>query len=172
MTVMPVPDARTLSWSRARTKTSANWPAVHDQPWSQFVRWLELDKPATTKEVRPYVGGTFHNGRRSIRTVEQRFFLTLDADYADVDFPLDVADILDGVPYVIHTTWRHTFEAHRYRPPFVMSNSCCHCDNSTKYNVDQNSDVQAINYGQLMLATKNATDRLHVQYNGKQRTTE
>jgi len=118
---MPVPDARTLSWSRARTKTSANWPAVHEQPWSQFVRWLELDKPATTKEVRPYVGGTFHNGRRSIRTVEQRFFLTLDADYADVDFPLDVADILDGVPYVIHTTWRHTFEAHRYRLVIPLS---------------------------------------------------
>jgi len=80
-----------------------------------------LDKPATTKEVRPYVGGTFHNGRRSIRTVEQRFFLTLDADYADVDFPLDVADILDGVPYVIHTTWRHTFEAHRYRLVIPLS---------------------------------------------------
>jgi hypothetical protein len=61
------------------------------------------------------VGGTLQHGRRTIRTVEQRFFLTLDADYADVDFPFDVADVLEGVPYVIHTTWRHTPEAHRYR---------------------------------------------------------
>jgi hypothetical protein len=47
--------------------------------------------------------------------VEQRFFLTLDADYADVDFPFDVADLLADIPYLIHTTWRHTPEAHRYR---------------------------------------------------------
>jgi len=61
------------------------------------------------------VGGTLKHGRRTIRTVEQRFFLTLDADYADVDFPFDVADLLHDTPYLIHTTWRHTVEAHRYR---------------------------------------------------------
>ena len=61
------------------------------------------------------MGGTLQHGRRSIRTVEQRFFLTLDADYADVDFPFDVMDLLPDTPYVIHTTWRHTVEAHRYR---------------------------------------------------------
>jgi hypothetical protein len=47
--------------------------------------------------------------------VEQRYFLTLDADYADAEFPLDVAIVLYDTPYLIHTTWRHTPEAHRYR---------------------------------------------------------
>lgn len=61
------------------------------------------------------MGGTLKHGRRTIRTVEQRFFLTLDADYADVDFPFDVAEVLPDTPYLIHTTWRHTAEAHRYR---------------------------------------------------------
>jgi hypothetical protein len=109
------PDAPTLCWSTGRNRTTATWSPIHDQSWSSFVRWLKPDKPAASKEVRPYVGGTLHHGRRTIRTVEQRFFLTLDADYADVDFPFDVAEVLSDTPYLIHTTWRHTPEAHRYR---------------------------------------------------------
>ena len=111
----PAPDAPILSWSTGRNRTTATWSPIHDQSWSSFIRWLKPDKPAASKEVRPYVGGTLKHGRRTIRTVEQRFFLTLDADYADVDFPLDVAEVLSDTPYVIHTTWRHTAEAHRYR---------------------------------------------------------
>jgi hypothetical protein len=117
----PAPDAPTLCWSTGRSRTTANWSRIHDRSWSSFVHWLNPDKPAASKEVRPYVGGTLEHGRRSIRTVEQRFFLTLDADYADVDFPLDVEDVLEGVPYVIHTTWRHTTEAHRYRLVIPLS---------------------------------------------------
>jgi hypothetical protein len=111
----PAPDAPTLSWSTGRSRTTATWTPIHDKSWSSFVEWLCPDEPAASKEVRPYVGGTLQHGKRTIRTVEQRFFLTLDADYADVDFPFDVADLLPDTPYVIHTTWRHTVEAHRYR---------------------------------------------------------
>lgn len=108
-------DAQTLCWSTGKTRTTATWSPVNDQSWSSFVRWLKPDQPASSKEVRPYVGGTLDRGRRTIRTVDQRFFLTLDADYADADFALDVATLLHDTPYVIHTTWRHTPEAHRYR---------------------------------------------------------
>jgi len=111
----PAPDAPTLSWSTGRSRTTATWSPIHDQSWSSFVRWLKPDQPAGSKEVRPYVGGTLQHGRRTIRTVEQRFFLTLDADYADAFFPTDVGLEFLGVPYLIHTTWRHTAEAHRYR---------------------------------------------------------
>lgn len=71
--------------------------------------------PASNKEVLPYVGATLQNGRRTSGTVEQRFFLTLDADYADELFPLDVGVELVDIPYLIHTTWRHSPLAHRYR---------------------------------------------------------
>lgn len=98
-----------------RTRTTATWSRVNDKSWSSFVRWLKPDQPAASKEVRPYVGGTLQHGRRTSRTVEQRHFLTLDADYADAEFPLDVAVVLADVPYLIHTTWRHTPDAHRYR---------------------------------------------------------
>lgn len=111
----PAPNARILCWSVGRSKTSATWTPVHDKSWGAFVKWLKADQPAASKEVRPYVGGTLKHGRRSQRTVEQRYLLTLDADYADVDFPLDAAEVLADVPYLIHTTWRHTPEAHRYR---------------------------------------------------------
>ena len=60
------------------------------------------------------MGGTLQHGRRTIGTVERRHLLTLDADYADVDFPLDVSTDLHS-PFVLHTTWRHTPEAPRYR---------------------------------------------------------
>ena len=112
---LPAPDAPTLSWSTGRSRTTATWSPIHDQSWSSFVRWLEPDQPAASKEVRPYVGGTLQHGRRTIRTVEQRFFLTLDADYADPFFPVDVGLEFSDTPYLIHTTWRHTLEAHRYR---------------------------------------------------------
>lgn len=108
-------DAPTLNWCAGRTRTTANWSPLYDQSWSAFVQWLKPDQPATSKEVDPYVGGTLANGRRTARTVEQRFFLTLDADYAEQEFPVDVELLLYDEPYLIHTTWRHTPEAPRYR---------------------------------------------------------
>lgn len=114
---MMKPDAETLCWSTGRTKTTATWSPVSDQSWSSFVEWLSPDTPASTKEVSPYVGGTLRNGTRDRQNVEQRFFLTLDVDYADPEFPLDAELVLDETPFVIHTTWRHLEdgENHRYR---------------------------------------------------------
>jgi hypothetical protein len=111
----PLPDAPTLHWCVGRSRTTATWSAVHEQSWSAFIHWLKPDEPASSKEVRPYVGGTLLNGRRTIRTMEQRFFLTLDADYADPDFPMETELLFHDVPYLIHTTWRHDPNAHRYR---------------------------------------------------------
>ena len=108
-------DKPILCWSMGRSRTTATWTPVNDQGWSSFLRWLKPDKPAASKEVHPYVGGTLQHGRRTSRTVEQRFMLTLDADYADEDFPLDVAVLLHDTPYLIHTTWRHSVDSHRYR---------------------------------------------------------
>lgn len=111
----PHPDAPTLHWCVGRSRTTATWSPVHDQSWSAFLKWLKPDQPASSKEVSPYVGGTLSNGRRTARTVEQRFFLTLDADYADPDFPMETELLLYDVPYLIHTTYRHEPDAHRYR---------------------------------------------------------
>lgn len=111
----PLADAPTLCWSTGRTRTTATWSPVNDQSWTTFVRWLKPDQPAASKEIHPYVGGTLANGRRTARTVEQRFFLTLDADYAEPDFPVEVAIQFTETPYILHTTWRHSVEAHRYR---------------------------------------------------------
>lgn len=112
-----VPDAKTLCWSVGRSRTTATWKPINDQSWSAFVRWLHPESPAASKEVAPYVGGTLQHGRRSIKTVEQRFFLTLDADYADPSFPADASLLLDGVAHLIHTTWKHLTGdyGHRYR---------------------------------------------------------
>src|SRR5690606_8183064 len=88
--------------------------AIGPASWSEFISWLGPEAPASHREVRPYVGATLVNGRRTARTVIERFLLTLDADYADGDFLLDVATLLPH-PYLVHTTWRHTAENPRYR---------------------------------------------------------
>lgn len=82
--------------------------------WLDFVRYLNPSRPEDAREVRPYVGATLTNGRRTARTVEGRYLLTLDADYADTDFLLDVDEAIES-PYLVHTTWRHTPTAPRYR---------------------------------------------------------
>lgn len=108
-------DAPTLHWSVGRSRTTASWTAVADKSWSDFLEWLQPEEPAFQKEVKPYVGGSLMNGRRTARTVIQRRFLTLDADYAETSFPLEVALLLEDTPYLLHTTWRHTPGSPRYR---------------------------------------------------------
>ena len=112
---LPMGNAPTLQWSVGRSRTSATWRPVTDRSWSDFVDWLDPEEPASQKEIKPYVGGSLEHGRRTARTVTQRFFLTLDADYAEADFPLEVALLLHEVPYLLHTTWRHTHTSPRYR---------------------------------------------------------
>lgn len=108
-------DPATLQWCTGRSRTTATWTPHTDQSWSEFLQWLDPANPADAKEVRPYLGGTLLEGRRTAKTVEQRFLLTLDADYADEDFPLDVAVALPDCPHLLHTTWRHAPDTPRYR---------------------------------------------------------
>lgn len=103
-----------LEWSTGRSQTTTTWVSVGPHSWLDFVQHLNPSHPASVKEVRPYVGGTLTDGKRTARTVEKRHLLTLDADYADADFLLDVADVLES-PYLFHTTWRHTPDTPRYR---------------------------------------------------------
>lgn len=104
-----------LCWSTGRSKTTARWNSVRGQSWNSFVDWLNPAHPLSTKEVNPYVGGTLINGRRTANTVDHRFLLTLDADYAGPGFLSDVGLLFEGVSYLVHTTWRHTPDAPRYR---------------------------------------------------------
>lgn len=117
MAALPSPehDAPTLSWSVGKRKNSVTWPTISNKSWSEFVSWLRPDEPRDEREVDPYVGATLKQGRRSANTIEQRFLLTLDADYADHDFSLEAALFLVGHPYLIHSTWRHTEDKPRYR---------------------------------------------------------
>lgn len=108
------PGIPSLIWSVGKSRTSARWSTVGPHSWLDFVKHLDPDHPAMEKEVRPYVGGTLDGGRRSSRTVDKRFLLTLDADYADADFLLDIEEAIHH-PHLIHTTWRNTPEEPRYR---------------------------------------------------------
>lgn len=103
-----------LEWSVGKSQGLAKWAGVGPHSWLDFIQHLRPSRPSLTKEVHPYVGGTLSGESRKANTVEKRHLLTLDADYADADFLLDVVDILES-PYLVHTTWRHTPEVPRYR---------------------------------------------------------
>lgn len=108
------PGESILEWSTGRSQKTLTWVHVGPHSWLDFIQHLNPAHPASIKEVHPYVGGTLIDGERKAHTVEKRHLLTLDADYADADFLLDVADVLEN-PYLVHTTWRHTPDVPRYR---------------------------------------------------------
>jgi putative DNA primase/helicase len=94
--------------------------------WATFVD--RMQQPADHKDCGGYVLGSFreteddHNGRkpgcvaihRTRAGIARRDAITLDADHADPSLP-DKLDLVYGWRSVVHTTWRSTPAAPRYR---------------------------------------------------------
>ena len=66
------------------------------------------------KDVGGFVGGVLKDGKRNNQSVMSRHILTLDADFATLDFIKKVEDTLYS-DYIIYTTHTHTPENPRYR---------------------------------------------------------
>lgn len=73
------------------------------------------------KDVGGFVGGELKNGSR--REVINRSILTLDVDYADVDF-LENFKMLNTFTYALYSTHKHTEEHPRLRLIFPLSRVC------------------------------------------------
>lgn len=98
--------------------------------WSDFVK--RLSEPVKTgetlkeflkaskeeqgkiKDVGGYVGGYLRNGRRKPENVVHRQLLTLDLDFANLEF-WDVFCMMFGNAAIIHSTHKHSTESPRYR---------------------------------------------------------
>lgn len=72
------------------------------------------DEQSSIKDVGGYVGGYLREGKRSPQNVLHRQILTLDVDFATMDF-LDLYDVLVGYEAVIHGTHKHCTTNPRFR---------------------------------------------------------
>lgn len=62
-----------------------------------------------------FVGGLVKQGRRKKENVDTRSMLTLDADFANDDFMLDVGMTIGGMAYAVYSTHSHRPEKQKYR---------------------------------------------------------
>lgn len=98
--------------------------------WSEFVQKLSEENKTTEtfkeyialgkddqskiKDVGGYVGGYLRNGRRGIQNVVHRQLMTLDIDFAHIDFWEDFQLQFDNAS-VLHATHKHHESSPRYR---------------------------------------------------------
>lgn len=75
------------------------------------------------KDVGGFVAGKLKNGLRQSGTVESRSMLTLDADFADVDF-CETIEMFAEYTFLIYSTHKHTAEKPRLRLIIPLSRDC------------------------------------------------
>lgn len=75
---------------------------------------MSAKEQADIKDVGGFVGGSILNGRRKAENVDKRYLLTLDADYAKIDF-IEMVETLFDFECCIYSTHKHTAEKPRLR---------------------------------------------------------
>ena len=81
------------------------------------------DEQSKIKDVGGYVGGYLKNGRRKPDSVVFRQLLTLDIDFAHLDF-WDDYQLLFGNAAVLHATHKHCETSPRFRLIVPLSRKC------------------------------------------------
>jgi len=84
-----------------------------NETFKEFVN-ANKDEQVKIKDVGGYVGGYLRAGRRKPENIVHRQLLTLDIDFATLDF-WDVLTLQFDFAAVIHSTHKHSEEAPRYR---------------------------------------------------------
>jgi len=84
---------------------------------------LPKSKQDDIKDVGGFVGGTLIDGIRRNTHLKRRCLLTLDVDFATVDF-LDEFKMFNMNSYIVYSTHKHTEEHPRLRLIFPLSREC------------------------------------------------
>lgn len=112
-----------LSIATAPRAASSRW-GQSTTTWGAYCQRIQ-GEPATDKDCGGYVFGRLADGTRSKDTVIDRCVLVLDMDKATTNGPAlrDTLDMVHGWAAALHTTWRHTPAAPRYRLAVPLSRS-------------------------------------------------
>jgi len=97
-------------------------PVVRDLPYAKF-RKMTKTEAATVKDVGGYVGGFLRGGSRKEGAVQYRQLLTLDVDFATVDF-WDAFTFAYSCEAVCHTSISHGPGYPRFRLLIPLSREC------------------------------------------------
>ena len=100
-----------LRWSQLLARLQV--PTVTQEAQAEYFK-MKKDEQDKIKDVGGFVGGTLAGGRRKSETVQKRYLLTFDLDFAPADF---VEQMQLDAPYAwaIYSTHKHTTEAPRMR---------------------------------------------------------
>lgn len=114
-----------ITWNELvkRLKTTTRTPETQGQ-----FKNMSKAQQDNIKDIGGFVGGKLKNGNRRKDSLEKRYIITLDADFADADF-CDLIEMLFDFTYCIYSTHKHTPEKPRLRLIIPLSRPC----NSDEY---------------------------------------
>ena len=109
-----------ISWEdlKERLKTTTRTPETAGQ-----FRNMTKSQQDSIKDVGGFVGGKLKGGSRKAGNVLERELLTLDADFAELDFCESVSLFADYA-YCIYSTHKHSADKPRYRLLIPLSRPC------------------------------------------------
>lgn len=125
-----ITEGRPLTLAVGKSRFSQHWKNM-EFTWPKLVKRLQdtirtgetltefLNLPKSRqdeiKDVGGFVGGTLKAGRRKIENMGWRDVITLDMDYAPVEFEVMIQKVLKGKTYLIYGTHKYSPTAPRIR---------------------------------------------------------
>lgn len=109
-----------MSWEELvqRLQTTTRTPETQ----GEYIN-MNKSKQDAVKDIGGFVGGKLKNGRRKADSIDKRYILTLDADYATSDF-MDGLEMFFNFAWCIYSTHKHTPEKPRLRLLIPLSRPC------------------------------------------------
>lgn len=102
---------KTMDWSALVAKLQK--PVITPESYAEYKKMSKADQD-NIKDVGGYVGGSLTGGRRSAATVAGRQILTLDLDFAPVDY-FDDLELMSPYAACTYTTHKHSPATPRFR---------------------------------------------------------
>jgi predicted P-loop ATPase len=109
-----------ITWSDLIKKL--NSPTVTNETFSEYMKASKGER-GKIKDVGGYVGAYLREGRRKPQNVVFRQLITLDIDYAHLDF-WDLFSMQYSNAAVLHTTHSHSESSPRYRLIMPLDREC------------------------------------------------
>ena len=106
-----------ISWADFAEKLMTSYKT--QETYNQFIS-ASKDEQSKIKDVGGYVGGFLLNGKRKIENIVYRQILTLDIDFANIDFWSDFTLIYNNAA-VLHATHKYSPKNPRFRLVMPLS---------------------------------------------------
>jgi putative DNA primase/helicase len=111
---------QTWKWSEMVTRLSQEHKTM--ETYQEYMSANKEDQ-SEIKDIGGYVGGYLRNGKRSPKNVVHRQLMTLDIDFAHLQFWEDYLLMFDNAA-VIHATHKHHEKSPRFRLVLPLSREC------------------------------------------------